>query len=262
MANSKDTRTIVSFTAIAFLLPLLCILAMMYYTYTKNPTMNFILYGVEAASPSIAAIVVIRVLEGRKGITEFFLINFNPKMKTITVLAPVLIAFVIMFTTKVIACVFTNTLFQINHLSIEKLIIILWAFLAEEVGWRAFLHKKLMKTIPEFVVPAIVGLIWSAWHYHFFIIGSINVPIVWFVAGCIADSYIYLFLLKLSRGNILIAMLYHMSANLFLNVFSINPDMNEGSVVPYVISVLMAGLFGIGLNGLCLMQSKNKSYRG
>lgn len=258
MSNSKDIKTILFFTAIAFLLPLVCILVMIHDTGENNSILNFILYGVEAASPSMAAIAVICVLDGRKGITEFFHINFTPKMKTGTVLIPVLIAFGVMFTAKVIACVFTNTLFQINHLSITKLIIILWAFLAEEVGWRGLLHKKLRNIVPEVAVPFIVGLIWSAWHYHFFITGSINVPIVWFVTGCIADSYIYLFLLKLSRDNILIAMLYHMSGNLFLNVFSINPDMNDGSAVSYFISVIIDGLFGIGLN---LFIKKDLSYK-
>jgi membrane protease YdiL (CAAX protease family) len=247
MLNAKETKTIVYFTAIAFLLPLLCILVITYNMGEKNIILNFILYGVEAASPTIATVAVICILGGRKGITEFFHINFTPKMKITTVLYPIFITFGIMFTSKLIACVLTSTLFQINHLSIEKMIIILWAFLAEEVGWRGLLHKKLMNVLPEFVVPFIVGLIWSVWHYHFFIIGSINVPIFLFVTGCIADSYIYLFLLKVSRGNIVIAMLYHMCGNMFLNIFNINPDMNEGSVVPYFISVIIAGLFGIGL---------------
>lgn len=260
MSNSKNIKTIVFFTATAFALPLLCILVMINDTGVKNSILNFILYGVEAASPSIAAIVAISAVYGRKGITEFFHINFTPKMKTITVLAPVLIAFGIMFTAKVIACVFTNTLFQINHLSVKKLIIILWAFLAEEVGWRGFLHKKLMNTVPEFAVPFILGLIWSVWHYHFFIIDSINVPIVWFVIGCIADSYLYLFLLKLSRGNILIAMLYHMSGNLFINLFGINPDMNEGSAGPYFVSVILTGIFAISLNVFIKKDSSRHFY--
>lgn len=255
MTNFKDAKTIILFLVIAFSLPLLCVLIMKYNTNAQNSIWNFILYGVEAASPSIAAIAAVGVMSGSKGIKAFLHNCFSPKIKAAAILVPVLIALGIMLAAKVITCLWMNTSFQINPLSFKKLIIIAWAFFAEEIGWRGFLQKKLTKTIPAFIVPFILGLIWSGWHYHFFIMGSMDVPIVWFVVGCIAESYVYLFLLKLSLGNIVVAMMYHLSGNLFLNLFCINPDMNAGSEVPYIVSVLLTMIFGTGLTILIKKKS-------
>ena len=221
MLNTKHAKTIVIFGMVTFLLPLLCILVMITSTGAQNSIWYFLLYGVEAASPSIAAIAAVGITDGIKGITEFLHNCFSPKIKAAAILAPIVIACSIMAAAKAIACLWTNTLFQINPLSAKKLIIIAWAFIAEEVGWRGLLQKKLMNTLPAFIVPLLVGLLWAAWHYHFFIIGSNHAPIVWFITGCIAESYVYYFLLRLSRGNVLIAMIYHLSGNLFINLFCI-----------------------------------------
>ena len=250
MLNSRDVKTILLFMAAAILLPYLCIWVILNYAVAQTSIWYYILFGIEAASPSIAAIAAILAFKGRKGLIEFFRTSFTPKMKTSAVFVSVLIAFSIMFAAKAISCLTTGTPFQINQLSAKKLIIIAWAFFAEELGWRGFLQKKLKGAFPEFAVPIILGLIWAAWHYHFFILGTINVPLVLFTAGCIAESYIYLFLLKLSRGNVIAAMLYHLSGNLFTSLLSINPSSNGGSVVPYLLSVVITGLLGIGLNVL------------
>ncbi len=256
MFNSKDIKTVTLFVAVAFLLPLLCISVMLNNAVAQNSLLYFILFGVEAASPSIAAFSAILAFNGTKGLKDFFHTSFTPKIKTSAIIAPVLTAFGIMFAAKALSCLIMGTPFQINQLSANKLIIIAWAFFAEELGWRGFLQKKLTGTVPELAVPLILGLIWAAWHYHFFILGTINVPLVLFTAGCIAESYIYLFLLKLSRGNVLTAMLYHLSGNLFTSFLCINPSANGGSAVPYLLSVIITGLLAIGLNAITKKASK------
>ncbi len=255
MLNSKDYKTIALFTAIAFLLPLLCISVLLNNTGAGNSIWYLIIFGIEAASPSIAAIAAILAFNGRKGLKDFLHTSFTPKMKAFAFLIPVLTSFGIMFAAKALSCLFMGTPFQINHLSTRKLLIITWAFFAEELGWRGFLQKKLTGPIPELLVPLILGIIWAAWHYHFYILGTNNVPTVLFTLGCIADSYVMLFLLKLSRGNVLIAMLYHLGGNLFTNLLSINPGVNGGSAVPYLIYVIITALLGIGLNVIIKKKS-------
>lgn len=45
------------------------------------------------------------------------------------------------------------------------------------------------------------------------LLGTIDIDIPLFIAGCVVDSYLYAALLKFSRGNILIAMIFHMTSN-------------------------------------------------
>lgn len=248
MQYYKDIKTTVLFLAIAFLLPLLCIFIIINYTSSSSSVLYLILFGIEAASPSVAAITAVLILHGREGISEFFHDSFTPKLNAVSIVVPVFIIFGIMIIAKVIACIFMSTSFEINSLSAQKMLIIVWSFVSEEIGWRGFLHKRLLRVVPEFAMPVILGIIWASWHYYSFITGYTDVPIIWFVLGCIADCYIYLFLLKLSRGNVLVAMLYHFSGNLFINLFCINPDMNGGSIVSYTSSVILTGLLGIGLS--------------
>lgn len=238
------------FIFLSYLLPFLCILLMENTVFGQISTMNFLLFGIEAASPTIAAITIVLVFEKKEGIKKFFRLNFSPNLKISSAFFSIIIAFTIMFTAKFISCLLLGTSLEIMGLTSKQLIIIAWAFVAEEIGWRGFLAKKLTLSFHQVIAPLLVGLIWAFWHYHFFIIGSINVPIHLFIAGCVVDSYLYFALIKISSGNILIAMLYHLASNFFLNLFLINPDDNCGSSIPYATYVMVSGIFVIGISVL------------
>ncbi|MBP8715592.1 MAG: CPBP family intramembrane metalloprotease [Lachnospiraceae bacterium] len=61
--------------------------------------------------------------------------------------------------------------------------------MAEELGWRGYLQDEIEKKCGSLMTPIFVGLIWTAWHYHFFILGTMEVPIMIFAFGCVAESY-------------------------------------------------------------------------
>lgn len=163
-----------------------------------------------------------------------------------------------MFTAKVISCLLLKTPFELAETTSKQLIIIGWAFVAEEIGWRGFLTKKLTSSTNKYVVHLLVGLIWAFWHYHFFIIGAIDVAIPLFIVGCVVDSYLYAVLLKISGGNILIAMLFHMTSNFFINLFLINPNVNGGSSIPYAVYVIISALFVIGITMVLKYRVRTK----
>ena len=45
----------------------------------------------------------------------------------------------------------------------------MWALVAEELGWRGYLQEKIEAHVGDVLTPLIVGIIWTVWHFHFFI---------------------------------------------------------------------------------------------
>lgn len=64
-------------------------------------------------------------------------------------------------------------------------------------------------------------------------------PLIWFFIGCIAESYIYGYLLEWSDYNLLSAMMYHFAWNLFIHVFALNPVDNMGNPLPYIVLTIL-----------------------
>lgn len=246
------------FGFLAYFLPFGCVLLMENTVLGQIALVNFILFGIEAASPTISAVVIVLLFEKKAGIKTFFCSIFSPKLRMFPAFSCVIIAFTTMFTAKVISCLLLKTPFELAEMTSKQLIIIVWAFVAEEIGWRGFLTKKLATSSNQALIPLLVGLIWAFWHYHFFIIGTIDVAIPLFIVGCVVDSYLYVALLKISKGNVLIAMIFHMTSNFFINLFLINPNANGGSSIPYAIYVIVSAIFVIGITAALKYRRRTK----
>lgn len=226
------------FMLYAFGIPLICIVLMTYIPLFQYGILQFILYGIEAASPSLAAIIMSSKERGFKGVKQFLIekyhLNLNTKLCFIGFCIPV----ILLTLTKLLTYVtpYNNTFITIP--SFKKVIIITWALVAEELGWRGYLQDKIEERYGDKATPFIIGSIWTLWHYHFFLTGTMDVPIVFFIYGCILESYGYYIITKLAKGNILPASLWHFAGNLFINLYLINPEWNGGSIVPYIMSSL------------------------
>lgn len=128
----------------------------------------------------------------------------------------------------------------ISGLSVKRWIIVLWALIAEEIGWRGFLEPALRTALKRPPLATLLtGIIWSCWHYHYFIQNGIEIPIILFVTGAVVESFIYSYFMNITNRNLLSAMTYHFSWNLFLHLFMINPNYNNGSLVPYIGVILI-----------------------
>lgn len=242
------------FLLITFLLPLISIALQKMAT---NSAIQFILYGIQAASPSIAAIVVL-VINGR--CKEFFVKVFHTRHLAMSLMIPCVISCATMFLSKIIFSVWFNVDFALGCISGTQFIIILWALIAEEIGWRGYLEMLLRKEIARsWLVPFVVGIIWCLWHYHYFLINGVQVPILLFLFSCVIESYIYSFLMDCTEGNLISAMTYHFTWNLMLHLFAVNPSDNHGSIVPYeILAVLevVVLLFFWSVNGIKLIKMK------
>lgn len=229
--KASGVKYILRYMVIAFLLPFICVVLQ---KFIKSDIVDFLLYGIQAASPSIAAIVEIKYFEKRR-FDDYFNINIS-KM---AIIVPLLLACVTMMFSKIIYAFIVGDSIIISGLSVKRWIVVSWALIAEEVGWRGFLETSLRTIIKKSALATfITGIIWSCWHYHYFIQNGIEIPILLFVVGAVAESFIYSYLLIFTNRNLLSAMTYHFSWNLFLHLFLINPSDNNGSLIPYIVVVL------------------------
>lgn len=222
------------FLCIAFILPMISVALQ---SISDNSLFDFVLYGIGAAAPSIAALIVLGISRKCRDFWEKY---FHVRHLLMAVISPVIIVCWTMFFAKLIYCLVFKTEFTIGRVSGVQFVIILWALIAEEIGWRGYLLSFLKEHMKRsYLVPFIVGVIWCLWHYHFFLFGGMDVPILWFFISCIVESYIYSYLLDLTENNLLSAMIYHFVWNLCIHVFAINPNDNQGNPLPYIILVVV-----------------------
>lgn len=107
-------------------------------------------------------------------------------MKENYILLGVIIPMALLVTAKLTWLVFSGSNPFIKGITAKKLLIIMWALIAEEAGWRGFLQERLDRHFGCLVTPIFVGTIWALWHYHFFWLGTMSIPVLPFFIGCIA----------------------------------------------------------------------------
>lgn len=234
-----------SFLLIAFLLPLL---AVVLQAATDAPFIQWVLYGIQAASPSIAAIVL---LAKSKTYKTFLKEMFHREHLAAAMIFPTVTACTAMAGAKLIFCALTRSAFALSGISPAQFVVIAWALVAEEIGWRGYFEPLLRAAgLAPRVVPLIVGITWGLWHYHYFLVGNLQAPIFWFFAGCIVESYLYSFFMQLTEQNLISAMIYHFSWNCGIHLFAINPAGNHGSQYPYILLIILEALTLLLVNAI------------
>ena len=98
MQNRKKINLFL-FLCIAFLLPLI---SGFLQRSTPSLAIQFILYGIEAAAPSVA---VLLVAAKERNLRTFFRENFSNKKIASALILPVTVAFSTMLLTKMISCI-------------------------------------------------------------------------------------------------------------------------------------------------------------
>ena len=230
----KECKNLILFLLISFLLPLASVATQ---TMISNHFICFILYGIQAAAPTISAIIVLCL---DKKVKSYFAQMFRKEHLKMAIILPFIIAGTTMILAKIIFCVLSGKAFMLGNVSSIQFIIILWALLAEEIGWRGYLEPWLEAYgLHRRIVPCIVGAVWCLWHYHFFLRNGIQVPMPLFFISCIVESYIYSFLMSVTNHNIVSAMIYHFAWNLLIHVTAISPVDNNGSLFTYIILVIL-----------------------
>src|ERR1035437_3663174 len=95
---------------------------------------------------------------------------------------------------------------------------ILIGSVGEEIGWRSFLQLTLEKKNTALLASIIVGTIWGLWHVGHYKNGALFM--IGFLLFTISASIIVAWLLRDTKYNLIISVLFHISINLgFLILF-------------------------------------------
>lgn len=233
--NTDEQKQLILFLAVSFLLPLLMAVIC---SNIPEGAVSFLLYGIEAAAPTIAALAVFRM---DNELRQSFRRMFVRDQLITAIIYPTALCSAVMLMARLIFCAFTGGFSSFfGHITKTQLIMILWSLVAEEIGWRGYLQPQLERLgIKKSLAPCIVGVIWCAWHYHFFIRNGIEVPIFIFLLSCIIESYIYGFLLRITKGQLLSAMIFHFMYNLLIHIAAVSPSDNGGNTAPYIIMTVL-----------------------
>lgn len=236
--KEKSSKSIKIFLILSFILPLISLILIKFISFFQKGIPYFVLYGFEAITPSISALLVIEILYGKKEAISFLKKSYVENKEVKYILLAFLLPLIIGLLTYIFCVIFIDLPILNINVSTKKIIVLLWALVAEELGWRGFLQESLNKKLDKKVIPFIIGIIWSLWHYHFFLLGTISVPIILFTISCIIDSYIYYWLTTKSNQNIISASIFHFMGNLLFSILLIYPDYHNGNILPYIFYII------------------------
>ena len=91
--------------------------------------------------------------------------------------------------------------------------------LLEELGWRGFALPMLQDKFNALGSSLILGLLWGAWHLPLILAYGDNIPA--YLALMIAHTILMSWVFNSTAGSLLIAILFHASLNVSLNVLVI-----------------------------------------
>ena len=259
MTDTKSRKAIMLFLLFTFALPLVSILLIKNLAVFQSGFFEFFLFGYQAITPTLSALLVVTILYGRGQTGQFikkcFICNIKAHYIMLAVLFP-LITFVL---TELSTFFFLDIQTFDITVSFPVFIAVLWALIAEEVGWRGYLQENLDRHLGKYLTPIAVGLTWALWHYHFFFVGFISVPFFLFTLGCVFDSFGYYWLTKKSKGNIIPASVMHFSWNLLFHIFMISPEHHQGNLLPYLIFLSWSFIMAVGITTWGVFSSKKEA---
>jgi membrane protease YdiL (CAAX protease family) len=111
-------------------------------------------------------------------------------------------------------------------LSIIPMFIVIGIVNGEELAWRGYAIPQLQQKYHALTASIIMGVIWSFFHLPLFFTATgssqAEMSIVSFTISTISLSILYTWMLNNTRGSVLLAYLFHASANTWSQVFSVD----------------------------------------
>jgi uncharacterized protein len=186
---------------------------------------GILMFPVMLLGPSVAALVLTKLLDGRAGLSELFArmrrISFGPAWYAILLVPPALV-----FSVLIGLKTFVSLAYAPNHF-LPGLGFGLLAGFFEEVGWMGYAFPRMRKYWSPFASAALLGVLWGAWH----------LPVIDFLGAATPHgAYLLPFLLAFTvamtamreliafvytrTNSVLLAQLMHASSTSALAVFS------------------------------------------
>jgi hypothetical protein len=180
----------------------------------RNPV-----YWVAVLSPSISALLLTAVFEGRAGV-QMLLRRLVQWRFSAVYYALILIGIPLL---GIITGNIAGTALPVSLAAIAASGFGGVGPLGEELGWRGFALPRLLTLHKPLRASLILGAIWGVWHLPAFALSgttqnSLSVPI--FMVGSVALSLIATGVYQASGGSVLAAVLLHMMVNISINTIA------------------------------------------
>ncbi|PKQ20103.1 MAG: CPBP family intramembrane metalloprotease [Actinobacteria bacterium HGW-Actinobacteria-6] len=92
----------------------------------------------------------------------------------------------------------------------------------EEIGWRGYILEPMEAKFGIWVGNIVLGLVWTAWHLPLFLVPGTSqtyMPLAAFAIGLIGESFFFSWVMKVSGGKPLSAVIAHGTANAIVPLF-------------------------------------------
>jgi membrane protease YdiL (CAAX protease family) len=222
------------------------------------------------AGPTLSAVVIIAVLEGRTGLGAFLKRYIQWRAEIIwwlIVLFGILVALNIVATfilgLSVLTEFFKNIGLILPTYLLTLIVGVILGPLWEEPGWRGFALPRLQEQYGPIVGSIILGVIWAVWHAPGYFGGWMASVFPALLVYCIGFSILATWVYNNTRGSILLMILLHSSSNAAISVGArvLPTNLSEG-MHAFVFSGWIPALMGGVVAILILIFTKGSlSYR-
>jgi CAAX protease family protein len=223
-----------------------------------NPTFPIEIFQIlgALAGPTLSAVIVIALVEGRTGLGKFFkrYIQWRAGIGWwLFILFATLISLTIVAAVIVGTAVLTEFIQNIGLILYTYLLTLIVGIILgplwEEPGWRGFALPRLQALFGPLAGTAILGLFWAFWHIPGFLGGWMQGNFVALIVSSIAFSLVMTWVYNNTRGSILLMILLHSSSNAALSIgakvlpANLSPGLNSlvyGGWIPAITYSLLA----------------------
>jgi len=177
------------------------------------------LYGLPGLfAPALAGIIVSGLAGGRTQVglllRKLTIWRVNPVWYPVALGLPIVISFLASIPGRFFNAEVTFEFAPLTPLSMVVFVLVV----GEELGWRGYAQPELEKHYSPLIAAIVLGVLWGFWHLPNFFIPELphyEIPLPAFVIYTTSLSVLAAWLLKHTRGSVLIATLLHGSTNTF-----------------------------------------------
>jgi len=213
---------LISFFVMAFLFSWIAVMPLI--VNRSLPTEPFMILGA-LAGPTLSAVIVIALTEGRGGVAAFFKRYIQWRAHIVwwlIVLFGILIALTIAAAIIIGPSVLTEFIRNMGLILPTYMVTLVVGMILgplwEEPGWRGFAFPRLQARYGPVLGSIILGALWAIWHAPGYLGG-------WMVSGfpallvmCIGFSFLAAWIYNNTKGSILLLILLHSSSNAAISV--------------------------------------------
>jgi uncharacterized protein len=224
MKTTITRYPLVSFFGMAFLFSWIAVLPLI--LNPAFPIEPFQILGA-FAGPTLSAIIVTSILEGKAGLGKFFKRYLQWRAG---ILWWLLVIFAMLIMLNIVAALilgpailtnlFQNIALILPTFFITLLVGVILGPLWEEPGWRGFALPRMQALYHPLIASTILGVLWAAWHLPGYAGGWMESSLLALLVDCIAFSIFATWIYNNTGGSILLMILLHSSSNAAISVGS------------------------------------------